>query len=153
MFATGRCSCGLVHYEMQREPMIVHCCHCRQCQRETGASFALNAMVELDSLHVSGPVRAQDRPTGSGKGVRAMGCERCGATLWVVYATTGAAFAWVRVGTLDAPDLCPPSVHVFTASKQPWVALEDGAPVFEGFYPPGSVWTAEARARRQAASN
>ena len=46
----GGCACQAVRYRMETRPLFVHCCHCRWCQRETGASFALNAMIETDRL-------------------------------------------------------------------------------------------------------
>ncbi len=51
---TGGCTCRSVRYRLTAEPMIVHCCHCRWCQRETGASFALNAMIEFDRVELLG---------------------------------------------------------------------------------------------------
>ena len=50
----GGCGCKAVRYQLVTAPIIVHCCHCRWCQRETGASFALNAMIESDRVIVSG---------------------------------------------------------------------------------------------------
>lgn len=46
----GGCDCGRVRYRMQTRPLIVHCCHCRWCQRETGSAFALNALIEAERL-------------------------------------------------------------------------------------------------------
>ncbi|SLN72636.1 GFA family protein [Roseisalinus antarcticus] len=151
VFATGRCACGAARYTLNRPPMIVHCCHCRQCQREAGASFALNALIERTEIDLAGDTTSFARPTGSGTGLDATGCPLCGTILWNVYHASGEAFVWVKVGTLDNPDLCPPSVHIFTATRQPWVLLDDGVPAFEGFYPPGTVWTDAARARRRTA--
>ena len=44
----GGCDCRRVRYRMMTAPLFVHCCHCRWCQRESGAAFALNAMIEAD---------------------------------------------------------------------------------------------------------
>jgi hypothetical protein len=46
----GGCTCGAVRFRMTSGPIFVHCCHCRWCQRESGASFALNAMIESDRV-------------------------------------------------------------------------------------------------------
>ena len=46
----GGCTCRAVRYRLSSRPLFVHCCHCRWCQRETGASFALNAMIEADRV-------------------------------------------------------------------------------------------------------
>ena len=49
----GGCTCRNVRYRMVTRPLFVHCCHCRWCQRETGASFALNALIEADRVVVT----------------------------------------------------------------------------------------------------
>ena len=51
-FADGGCTCRFVRFRMTKKPLFVHCCHCRWCQRETGASFALNALIEADHVQL-----------------------------------------------------------------------------------------------------
>ena len=64
----GGCTCGHVRYRMTSAPLIVHCCHCRWCQRETGTAFALNAMIEADRVQLlEGEVQVIDTPSNSGK--------------------------------------------------------------------------------------
>ena len=46
----GGCACGHVRYRLASAPMIVHCCHCRDCQRQTGSAFVLNALIETDRV-------------------------------------------------------------------------------------------------------
>ena len=131
--------------------MIVHCCHCRWCQRETGASFALNAMIEADRVELlAGAPEMVDTPSESGKGQKIWRCPTCRIAVWSNYAGGGAAVRFVRVGTLDRPDVLPPDVHIFTASKQPWVVLPAGTPAFPEYYEREKVWTPEAIARRDA---
>jgi hypothetical protein len=131
--------------------MIVHCCHCRWCQRETGASFALNAMIEAERVELlAGVPEMVDTPSESGKGQKIWRCPTCRIAVWSNYAGGGAAVRFVRVGTLDRPDVLPPDVHIFTASKQPWVVLPAGTPAFPEYYEREQVWTPEAIARREA---
>lgn len=147
----GRCSCGEVQYRMTSAPMIVHCCHCRWCQRETGSAFVLNAVIESDRLELSGAPDYVMTPSESGKGQEIARCPACRVALWSHYSTSGRRSAFVRVGTLDDPARCPPDVHIFTGSKQPWVVLPEGAKAFAEFYPsPEGVWSDEARARWRA---
>lgn len=148
---TGRCTCGEVAYEMMRPPLIVHCCHCRWCQRETGASFALNALVEAAEVRLTrGAPEATPVPSNSGKGQSIFRCPRCRIALWSTYAGAGDALLFIRVGTLDEPDRCPPGVHIYTGSKQPWVQLDSGVPAFDGYYRRSEVWSAESLRRREA---
>ena len=120
----GGCTCRQVRYRMTSAPLIVHCCHCSWCQRETGASFALNAMIEADRVQVlQGEVVAIDTPSNSGKGQKISRCPTCFVALWSNYAGAGDALRFVRVGTLDEPGALQPDVHIFTRSKQPWCCL------------------------------
>lgn len=50
-FEGGR-ACGAVRYRLEREPLIVHCCHCTRCQTETGSAFALNAVIEASAVQL-----------------------------------------------------------------------------------------------------
>ena len=131
----GRCACGEVRYRVLAEPFVVHCCHCRSCQRETGSAFVLNAIIETARVEVlqgvPGPVVT---PSDSGKGQTIVRCPTCRVALWSHYAGAGEKAAFIRAGTLDQPDVCPPDVHIFTRSKLPWVALPEGVPAFEIFY-------------------
>ncbi len=148
----GGCTCGAVRYRMTSRPMFVHCCHCRWCQRETGASFALNAMIEADRVVLlRGSPEAVDTPSESGKGQKIVRCRDCHITLWSNYAGAGDALHFIRVGTLDEPDRLTPDVHIYTASKQPWVVLPPGIPAFEGYYDRNELWPEESLARRRAA--
>ncbi len=147
----GGCTCRAVRYRMTSRPLVVHCCHCRWCQRESGASFALNAVIESDRVQLlSGEPRVVDTPSNSGKGQRVVRCPACLVTVWSHYAGGGDAIRFVRVGTLDEPDRLPPDVHIFTSSKQPWVALPAGARAFSEYYDSKNVWSAESLARREA---
>jgi len=147
----GGCDCRGVRYRMLTRPLFVHCCHCRWCQRESGASFALNAMIESDRVElVTGEVEMVDTPSNSGKGQKIARCPRCRIALWSHYAGAGDAVKFIRVGTLDDPDRLPPDIHIFTASKQPWVVLPAGTPAVEEYYDSKKYWPAESLERREA---
>jgi len=147
--AEGGCTCRAVRYRMTDKPMFVHCCHCRWCQRETGAAFALNAMIEADLVQLlQGAVDIVDTPSLSGKGQKISRCPECRIALWSNYAGAGDAVHFVRVGTLDEPDRFPPDIHIFTASKQPWVALPPGTPAVGEFYDRRKYWPQESLERR-----
>ena len=131
----GGCACGQVRYRMASGPIVVHCCHCTWCQRESGAAFALNAVIEADRVELlSGEPKRIDTPSGSGRGQAVFRCPSCKVALWSHYAGAGDKADFIRVGTLDDPGACPPDVHIFTESKQPWVVLPDGAEQFPIFY-------------------
>jgi hypothetical protein len=144
----GGCTCGQVRYRLQVRPMLVHCCHCRWCQRETGSAFVLNALVERDQLRVlQGDTATVPVPTHSGKGQKVVRCAQCQVALWSHYPGGGEAIAFVRVGTLDTPAAMPPDVHIYTASRQPWLVLPEGVPAFAEFYDPRAFWPPQALQR------
>ena len=147
----GGCTCRCVRYRMTSAPLFVHCCHCRWCQRETGSAFALNAMIEADRVQMlAGQVELVATPSNSGKGQRIARCPMCRVAVWSHYAGAGDAVCFVRVGTLDEPDRLPPDIHIFTATKQPWVVLPPGVPAVAEYYTTSEYWPAESLARRAA---
>jgi len=147
----GGCDCGSLRYRMETAPLFVHCCHCRWCQRESGASFALNAMIEADRITLlRGEPEIVDTPSASGKGQRIARCPACRIAVWSNYAGAGPSVRFVRVGTLDQPDRLPPDIHIFAASKQPWVVLPEGIPAVPEYYDRDRYWPRESLDRRSA---
>ena len=147
----GGCDCRTVRYRMHTAPLFVHCCHCRWCQRETGASFALNAMIEADRVELlAGEPVVVDTPSESGRGQRIARCPRCHIAVWSNYSGAGPHVRFVRVGTLDTPDALPPDIHIFTASKQPWLQLPPGVPAVPAYYDRQQHWPAASLERRAA---
>ena len=147
----GGCTCRAVRYRMTGRPLFVHCCHCRWCQRETGASFALNAMIEADRVVLlQGEPEVVATPSNSGKGQKITRCPTCRIALWSNYAGAGDKVRFVRVGTFDDPDRFPPDIHIFTMSKQPWVVIPPGAAAVPEYYDRNKYWPAASLERRRA---
>jgi hypothetical protein len=147
----GGCTCRQVRYRMTSKPLIVHCCHCSWCQRESGTAFALNAMIESDRVQLlQGEVVVVDTPSNSGKGQRISRCPKCLVAVWSNYVGAGDALRFVRVGTLDKPGALPPDIHIFTSTKQPWLALSPGTRTAAEFYKSAEVWSKESLERRAA---
>ena len=146
----GGCACGAVRYTLKDAPLFVHCCHCRDCQRQTGSAFVINALIETARVAPRGaaPVRSE-MPTDSGRPHGVYRCPTCGTAVWSEYGGIE-ALRFVRVGTLDDPRALAPTVHIYTRSKQPWVALPEGVPSFEGYYDSAKLWPPESLARRAA---
>ncbi len=65
----GGCSCGAVRYRLTTAPLFVHCCHCLNCQRQTGSAFVVNLLIEADRLELlAGEPEAVDVPRDDGSG-------------------------------------------------------------------------------------
>ena len=106
-------------------------------------------MIESDRVALlQGEPELIDTPSQSGRGQKVARCPVCRVALWSHYSGAGPFMRFVRVGTLDNPDRLPPDVHIFTASKQPWVVLPDDTPAFEAYYDMATLWPAQSLARR-----
>jgi hypothetical protein len=146
----GGCACGAVRYRLTSEPMFVNCCHCRDCQRQTGSAFVLNALIETDRIAVlSGAPEPVQMPTDSGRPHDIFRCPKCQTAVWSDYGRRG-VLRFVRVGTLDDPSALAPDAHIFTRSKLPWVRLPEGVPAFEVYYDMAKLWPAASLERRRA---
>jgi hypothetical protein len=146
----GGCACGAVRYRLVSAPMFVHCCHCLDCQRQTGSAFVLNALIESERVALlSGAPVAVAVPTDSGRPHEIFRCPACQTAVWSDYGRRG-VLRFLRVGTLDDPSALPPDVHIFTRSKLPWVALPADVPAFEAYYDTAKLWPAQSLARRRA---
>jgi hypothetical protein len=150
-FYEGGCTCRHVRYRLTSKPLFVHCCHCSWCQRETGSAFVLNAMIEAERVQLlQGDVAVIDTPTHSGKGQKISRCPKCQIAVWSNYSGAGETVHFVRIGTLDEPARLPPDIHIYTASKQPWVTLPAGVPAEVEYYRASERWPAESLERRAA---
>ncbi len=146
----GGCSCGAVRYRLKTAPMFVHCCHCRDCQKQTGGAFAINALIETDRIEpLAGEPRPVSMPTESGRPHDIHRCPGCQVAVWSDYGRRP-VLRFVRVATLDDPTAIEPDVHIFTRSKLPWVRLPEGVPAFEVYYDLKTLWPEASQARRQA---
>lgn len=142
----GSCSCQKLRYRMNAKPLIVHACHCRQCQRVTGSAFVMNALIEKSQVeHLSGDIA---NVHFAGTRHTAFFCPSCATYVWSQYKNGRFNDCWfIRVGTLEEPDRLPPDVHIFVESKQPWVIVPDEVMSFSVFYEVKEAWPKSSIAR------
>jgi hypothetical protein len=137
--AQGGCSCGAVRYRLLSEPLFTHCCHCLNCQRQTGSAFVINLLIETDRVElVAGAPQPVDVPRDDGSTQRIFRCPTCQVAVYSQYGRPEVRF--VRAGTLDDPSQVAPDVHIFTRSKLSWVALPESVPAFEVYYDTKALW-------------
>jgi len=145
----GGCFCGAVRYRLKSAPMFVNCCHCRDCQRQTGSAFVINGIIEADRIELlKGKPEAVSMSTESGRPHDIYRCTDCRTALWSDYGRRPMRF--VRMSTLDDAAAFAPDAHIFTRSKLPWVRLSEDAPAFEIFYDMKALWPADSLKRREA---
>jgi len=142
----GGCACGEVRYRLASEPLFVHCCHCLNCQRQTGSAFVINVLIETDRVELlAGEPEVVAVPRSGGKKQQIWRCPTCQTALYSKYTSPGVRF--VRAGTLDDPASVAPDVHIFTRSKLPWVQLPESVPAFNVYYDTEKLWPEESLAR------
>ena len=146
----GGCSCGAIRYRLTAEPLFVHCCHCLNCQRQTGSAFVINLLIESDRLDLlAGDPQPVDVPRDDGSTQRIFRCPACRVAVYSQYSRPSMHF--VRAGTLDEPRRITPDVHIFTRSTVDWVVLPESVPAFEVFYDIDELWPAGSLERARAA--
>lgn len=146
----GGCSCGAVRYRLERAPMFVNCCHCRDCQRQSGAAFAVNAVIEADQVVLlSSEPQPVAVPTESGRPHQIFRCPKCQSPVWSEY-NGNARARFIRVCSLDKPNSVSPNAHIYVRSKLPWISLPADVPAFEAFYDPVTTWPADSLKRGKA---
>jgi hypothetical protein len=145
----GGCACGAVRYRLASDPMFVHCCHCLNCQRQTGSAFVINLLIEANRVELlAGDPQPVDVPRDDGSKQRIFRGPECQVAVFSEYSRPYVRF--VRAGTLDDPSGVTPDVHIFTKSKVSWVTLPDSAPAFEIYYDSKTLWPAASLERLEA---
>ncbi len=130
--------------------MFVNCCHCTDCQNQTGSAFVINALIEAKNVKLlKGKLQ---RVNVSAKGKRPHDiyrCPKCKIAVWSDYGRRRVLF-FIRVGTLDTPHDIKPDAHIFTRSKVSWFKLPRKVPAFKIYYDMQKLWSARSLARREA---
>ena len=145
----GGCACGSVRYRLASDPLFTHCCHCLNCQRQTGSAFVINVLIEADRVELlTGDPEPVDVPRDDGNTQRIFRCPACQVAVFSEYGRPEVRF--VRAGTLDVPSAVTPDVHIYTRSKVPWIALPDSVPAFDVYYDSKILWPEASLARLRA---
>ena len=132
--------------------MFIHCCHCLNCQRQTGSAFVINLLIEADRLEVlAGTPQPIDTPRDDGAVQRIFRCQHCQVAVFSEYGRS--ELRYVRGGTIDDPIDITPDVHIYMRSKVEWVTVPAATPAFEEYYATDQVWPAESIGRLEAVLN
>jgi hypothetical protein len=145
----GGCACGQVRYRLTSDPLFIHCCHCLNCQRQTGSAFVINLLIEADRVELLGRApQAVDVPRDDGSTQQIFRCPTCRVAVYSEYGRPEVRF--VRAGTLDEPRDVTPDVHIFTKSKVGWVTLPESVPAVGIYYDRNELWPADSLRRLEA---
>jgi hypothetical protein len=145
----GGCACGEVRYRLTSDPLFTHCCHCLNCQRQTGSAFVINLLIEADRVELlAGDPQPIAVPRSGRKKQKIWRCSNCQVAVFSQYTRRRVHF--VRAGTLDDPAAVAPDVHIYTRSKLPWVVLPESVPAFATYYDTQKLWPATSLERLEA---
>jgi hypothetical protein len=145
----GGCACGEVRYRLKSDPLFTHCCHCLNCQRQTGSAFVINLLIEADRVEArAGVPEPVDVPRDDGSVQTIFRCPTCQVAVFSQYGRPEVRF--VRGGTLDRPSEIEPDVHIFTRSKVPWFTLPSSVPAFDVYYDMQALWPTASLERYEA---
>ncbi len=128
---TGGCQCDMLRYEITQAPHLIYTCHCTDCQHMTSSAFSM-AIIVADAAFrfTKGEPRPVQRTADSGRVTTRLVCPECGS--WITgVPRPGSAYRNVKAGTLDDTSWLRPTAHLWTRSKQPWIALPEGDRRFE----------------------
>ncbi|MGH8645188.1 MAG: GFA family protein [Gammaproteobacteria bacterium] len=131
---TGGCACGTIRYEWSAEPVFAGNCHCRDCQRATGGTFAPLVFVPCSAGAITGDVKYRDIKGDSGQIVSRGFCPACGARLFLK-AEMMPDLMGIMAGSLDDPSWFQPTMDIYTASAEPWDFMNPDLPKFPNMSP------------------
>ena len=128
----GGCHCGAVRYELLARPRGVYACHCKDCQRFSGAGYTLSMVVAKADLRVTkGTLTGYHKTADSGRKQVMHGCAECGVRIWNEPLASPDILV-LKPGTLDDAGWAVPVGNIWTASKLAWVAIDPDEPAFPG---------------------
>lgn len=114
----GHCLCGAVSVRVTGYGGFTGACHCRMCQRWSGALF-VSFNAPADAVTVTGEVtRYQSAPFAE----RAF-CPRCGSHLWMRNTEADDSSYDLMPGLFDAARDIPLQSEIYTDRALPGLAL------------------------------
>src|SRR5215468_8427185 len=122
----GGCLCGGLRYRITAEPRNADYCHCRMCQRSTGAPVVPWLTAASESF-----VWEKGEPAIYRSSARAerLFCPTCGTQL-VFREPSEPTSLDVTIASLDDPMRVRPTHHIWTASRIDWFDTADDLPRF-----------------------
>lgn len=120
----GGCLCGEVRYRVSGEIIDAGYCHCRICQRASGAPVVAWFTVPVGAFSYLQGMPSVFR--SSAQSQREF-CGGCGTQL-VFRRSEGPVTADVTIASLDDPSLVRPEYHIWRESRIRWFETADSLP-------------------------
>lgn len=127
----GGCQCGAVRYRVEGEPIMAAICHCSMCRRAHAAPAVAWAMYQQQHVKF---LKEQPAEYASSADARRGFCARCGTQICFT-ATFIPGLIDITIGSLDAPEALPPTLHYWESKRLPWLHIADNLPRYPEFPP------------------
>lgn len=137
MPVTGSCLCGAAHYEIDAAPIVTRVCWCRLCQKIGAGGPTVNAAFPTAATKISGALADYSCVADSGTVMHRRFCPSCGTHLFSE-AESRPHLIFVRVGTLDDPNIAQPAMTIWTSEAPDWACFDPDLPQVERQPPPAA---------------
>ncbi len=128
MTHAGHCFCGQVHYTINAEPLGCRACWCRDCQYIASGSATVNVLFPEDAVQFTGEITVIEKVADSGNTVQRGFCPTCGSQMFSRTVKPAGSPIRIRAGTLDNPELMPPSAANWVDSAPSWAVFDAKLP-------------------------
>ena len=125
---TGHCFCGQVRYSIQAEPIVARQCWCRDCQYIASGSATMNVLFRDEAVKFEGVITTMVKTADSGNTVERGFCPTCGSQMYSRMIQPKGMPIRIRAGTLDNPELMPPSGAIWVESAPSWARFDPALP-------------------------
>lgn len=124
---SGGCHCGAVRFDVMTEPADSAICHCRTCQKTSGAESVGWAVFDVSDVKWHGEHRTK---YASSEGVERSFCNRCGCSLSY---QLGEKLIDIVLACLDDPEVLRPAKEIWLKHRLSWNALNPTLPAYPEF--------------------
>ena len=121
---TGSCLCGAIRFTVEAPVKELRACHCRNCQKASGAGGSVNAVVPSASFRLTKgtPKRYRSR-ADSGRILNRYFCADCGSPIYSQRESTPETMV-VRAGLFDDAGEMKIAANIWTASARSWSHID-----------------------------
>ncbi|WP_052027620.1 GFA family protein [Sphingobium sp. ba1] len=128
--ATGGCLCGRVSYRLAKDPLLTAICHCTHCQKQSGAAFSVNLVVQAADLVIAGDMASFEDRGDSGNMIHRRFCASCGSPI-ITVPVGKPGIVYLKAGTLNDTSGIDPAVQIWCSSAQSWWPPETELTAFD----------------------
>ena len=123
----GSCLCGAIRFTVEAPVKELRACHCRNCQKASGAGGSVNAVVPSASFRITrGTPKRYSARADSGRLLHRYFCGDCGSPIYSQRDLAPETVV-VRSGLFDNAGEMRITANIWTASARPWALIDPSA--------------------------